>query len=160
MYLDASEVPRELRVPSVFVGNTLEVWSDNNFMVSIAERPRLLAGECKLPPSELTVVFRWVSINQTVLMAHWDGHTSTCELYEDLTPISIPASMVEWAWEVIRATDEIYRDKEIFIPYYRVLTPGSEARRTLRELDRGATERISHDEMRSRIRDMLREGRQ
>jgi len=86
------DVPQHLRVPSILVSNRLDdviIWSDDNFMVSITEHPIILDGQCKLSPSELALVCRWVSINQVVLMVHYEGGTDTCDLYDDLKPLVV-----------------------------------------------------------------------
>jgi hypothetical protein len=109
------------QVPSILVSNfpgQTIIWNDDNFMISIAERPRILDGECKLTPSELALVFLWVSINQVVLMVHYGGGTDTCDLNDDLKPLAVPAQEAVWAMEVLRATDEVYKDREIRIPYH------------------------------------------
>jgi hypothetical protein len=99
-YLD--DLPAHFHVPSILVSNIPGrgvIWSDDNSMVRIAERPRILDGRCKLTSTELALVFRWIAINQVILIGHWEGSTDTCELYDDLKPLTLPIPYTVWTME-------------------------------------------------------------
>lgn len=114
-YLD--DVP-ELQVPSILVSNfpgTEIIWSDNNFMVSVEARPRILHGQRKLTPDELARVFEWVRINQVYLHAYWEGHTSTPELFEVLKKLKSVEEV--WSEEIARRIEEIDTGRATLIPH-------------------------------------------
>jgi hypothetical protein len=77
-----------LQVPSILVSNWIgyetAIWNDDNFMLSLDERPRLLDGRCKLTREDLGRVKEWIRLNRVVLIVNWEGSLDTDELFDDL----------------------------------------------------------------------------
>jgi hypothetical protein len=90
-YLYVDDLPERLQVPSILVSNWIgyktAIWNDDNFMLSLDERPRLLEGCCKLTRKELERVHAWIRLNRVVLIVNWEGSLSTPELFDDLKPL-------------------------------------------------------------------------
>jgi hypothetical protein len=66
-YLSVEDLLERLQVPSMLVSNWIgyktAIWHDDNCMLSLAERPRLLDGRCKLTRDELGRVHAWIRLN-------------------------------------------------------------------------------------------------
>jgi hypothetical protein len=87
-YPYADDLPDRLQVPSILVSNWVgyktAIWNDDNFMLSLDERPRHLEGRCKLTREELEKVKAWLRLNRIILIVNWEGALSTPELWDDL----------------------------------------------------------------------------
>jgi hypothetical protein len=42
----------------------------NSFSVSIEEKPRVIAGDAKIPAKHLKRIFKWIQLNQNALLKH------------------------------------------------------------------------------------------
>jgi hypothetical protein len=71
-YPYVEDLPDRLQVPSILVSNWIgyktAIWNDDNFMLSLDERPRLLEGRCKLTREDLGRVKEWIHVNRVVLI--------------------------------------------------------------------------------------------
>jgi len=90
-YPYVADLPDRWQVPSLLVSNWIgdktAIWHDDNFMLSLDERPRLLDGRCKLTREDLGRVKAWIRLNRVVLIVNWEGSLSTPELFDDLKPL-------------------------------------------------------------------------
>src|SRR5271156_154738 len=64
-------------------GNQMNV--DNTAVVGVRPGPHLIAG--RLTAEDQRLVFEWMEINATAIIAYWDGDIDTAELIQTLKPL-------------------------------------------------------------------------
>lgn len=64
-------------------GNQMNV--DNTAVVGVRPVPHVIAG--RLSSDDQRLVDEWISINDTTIIAYWDGSIDTAELIQNLKPI-------------------------------------------------------------------------
>ncbi len=64
-------------------GNQMNI--TNTAAVAVRPSPRIVAG--RLSPADAQAVFQWVALNESVLVAYWDGQIDTVELGQSLRPV-------------------------------------------------------------------------
>jgi hypothetical protein len=76
-------------VPRLKVSNIRGTFSKSeNFVVSIEDAPRVVAGECKFDRRTLKDIYDFVKMNKTVLLDFWNSRIkSHRELLNQLQPI-------------------------------------------------------------------------
>src|SRR5215207_2067866 len=58
---------------------------DNTAVVGVRPAPHLVAGQ--LSSEDQRVVFEWIRLNATAIVAYWDGSIDTLELVQALKPL-------------------------------------------------------------------------
>lgn len=58
---------------------------DNLAIVALRPEPKVLEGE--LARRDLDLVRRWIELNRSALIEHWEGHTDGVELARALRPL-------------------------------------------------------------------------
>ena len=48
-------------------------WSDDNFSLSICDKPELMNGVCKLDSNELDDTKNWIILNKNILLDYWNN---------------------------------------------------------------------------------------
>lgn len=64
-------------------GNQMNI--DNTAVVGVRPAPHLMAG--RLSSDDERLVFEWIRINGTAIVAYWDGNIDTAELIQTLRPL-------------------------------------------------------------------------
>ncbi len=65
-------------------GNQMNI--DNTAVVGVRPTPHLFAGQ--LSADDQRVVFEWIRLNSTAIIAYWNGDIDTLELVQKLQPSS------------------------------------------------------------------------
>ncbi len=74
-------VPHDVRV-KVSMTHGDRISKDNLAVVGVRPEPHLLHGE--LSRSDLETVVRWIRLNETAIIRHWDGETDGGDLLDEL----------------------------------------------------------------------------
>jgi hypothetical protein len=64
-------------------GNQMNI--DNTAIVAVRPSPHMIAG--RLSPEDELAVSDWIKLNETAIIAYWDGDSDTAQLIQSLKPL-------------------------------------------------------------------------
>lgn len=89
IFISSKDYVKQKHWARIKISNVKGTFSENdNFVVSISQQPKVLAGKAKMKQTELDDIFDWVVLNYDVLIKYWNEQfDSDAELYQQLRKI-------------------------------------------------------------------------